>query len=112
MEIAQRDQEALRVHADGQLRKSPGRRTEYNPGSVRSVKSRLVARAQDVMGGLLIESRRATNVRTDLGIGDDVVDRPVQVGRRLKLTRTELDDDRCSLCHRVIVVQEALRAHA
>ena len=72
-----RDQEALRVHADRQLRQRPGRRAEDHPRALRRVEGRLMAGAQDVVGGLLVQGGRAAHVRADLGVGDDVVDRPV-----------------------------------
>ena len=83
-----------------------------------------MARAQDVMRGLLVQRHGAAHVRADLGVGDDVVDRPVhrayqrtavRRGRNVQLTRAELDQDDGRLGQRVRVVLIAVghdRDHA
>ena len=83
-----------------------------------------MARAQDVVRGLLVQRHRATHVRADLGVGDDVVDRPVHrayqrtprvPGGNVQLTGAELDQDDGGLGQRVLVVLVAVghdRDHA
>ncbi len=48
-------------------------RPEQDLGAARRVERGLVARAQDVVRGLLVQGGRAAHVRADLGVGDDVV---------------------------------------
>src|SRR5215471_8802001 len=51
--------------------RSSGRRAEDHVGPVCRVEGRLVARAQDVVRGLLVQRDRAAHVGADLGVGDD-----------------------------------------
>ena len=123
-EVAGRRDEALGVQHQRQLRQRAGRRAEDDVRPVRRVEGRLVARAQDVVRGLLVQRDRAADVRADLGVGDDVVDRPVHrrhqrpavvVGRDVQLARRELDQDHARLREGVVVVLVALgddRDHA
>ncbi len=77
-EVACGDEETLLVHADRQLRQRSGGRAEDDLRALRRVEGRLVARAQDVVRRLLVQGGRAADVGADLGVGDDVVDRPVR----------------------------------
>src|SRR3984885_9225342 len=76
-EVAHRDQVAIGVRGHRQLRQRPRRRAEQHRGAARRVEGRLVARAEDVMRGLLVQRRRAADVRADLRIAHNVVDGPV-----------------------------------
>ena len=69
VEVALRDQVSPRVRGDRQLRQRPRGRAEEHRGAARRVERRLVARAEDVVGGLLVERRRAADVGADLGVG-------------------------------------------
>src|SRR3984893_7985049 len=117
-EVASGRDVALRGQHERQLRQRAGRRAEDHVGPVRRVERRLVARAEDVVGRLLVQGDRAADVRTDLGVGDDVVDRPVHrrhqrpaviVRRDVQLARRELDQDDAGLREGVVVVLVALR---
>src|SRR5215469_11482829 len=71
--VAGGDQEALRIGADRQLWQRPRRGPKGHLSALGGVERGLVARAEDVVGRLLVKRRRATNVGADLGIGDDVI---------------------------------------
>src|SRR6476646_8953885 len=66
VEVALSDQVALVIHRNGQLGEGAGSRTEDDLRVVREVEGRLVARAQHVVGGALVEGDRATHVGADL----------------------------------------------
>src|ERR1700733_1177771 len=74
-EVACGRDEALRGQHERQLRQRAGRRAEDHVGPVRRVERRLVARAEDVVGRLLVQGGRGAAGRTDLGGGGGVVDR-------------------------------------
>src|SRR5215470_19342709 len=76
--VAGGDQEALRIGADRQLRQRPGRGPKGHLSALGGVERGLVARAEDMVGRLLVQRRRAPYVRAYLGIGDDVVHGPIQ----------------------------------
>ncbi len=61
----------------GQLRQRTGGRAEDDGCAVGHVELRLVARAQQVVGLLLVQGDGAADVRADLGVGDDAVVGPV-----------------------------------
>src|SRR3954468_9689967 len=73
VEVALRDQVALVIDGDRQLRQGPLRRSEHDLRSVRHVEGRLVARAQEVVGLLLVQRDRTSYVSTDLRVCDDPV---------------------------------------
>src|SRR5690606_19327288 len=60
-----------------QLRQGPRSGTEDDATAVGQVEGRLVAGAEQVVGGPLVERDRAAHVGADLGVGDDAVDGPV-----------------------------------
>src|SRR5690242_9882984 len=76
-EVAYCCQVSLVVNGDLELRQRPGGGPEEHAAAVRQVEGRLVARAEQVVGGALVERDRATHVGADLGVADDAVDRPV-----------------------------------
>src|SRR5215212_5608287 len=76
-EIAPGHKIPLVVDHDGQLGERTGGRTEDHLAGVREIERRLVARAEQVVGGALVEGDRTAHVGADLGIGHDAGDRPV-----------------------------------
>ena len=76
-EVVLRDQVALVVNGDGQLRQRPLGRAEDRPCLIGDVERRLVAGAQQVVRLLLVQRHRAADVGADLGVGNDAVVRPV-----------------------------------
>src|SRR5215204_5321469 len=72
-EVALRDEVALVVDGDGQLRERSGRRPEDHLAVVRHVELRLVAGAEQVVGVLLVQRNRAADMGADLGVRDDAV---------------------------------------
>ena len=80
-EVALRHEVPLVVHLDGQLREVAGGRAEDDLAVVGEVEGRLVARAEQVVGGPLVQRDRAAHVRADLGVADDALDRPVLAAR-------------------------------
>ena len=83
MKSLRRDEVALVVDGDRQLRQRTGGRAEDDRGAVGDVELRLVAGAQQVVGLLLVQGDGASDVRAHLGVGDDAVVRPVGPLRRL-----------------------------
>src|SRR5215469_3657078 len=75
--VAGGDQKALRIGAYRQLGQRPRRGPKGHLSALGRVKGGLVTRAENVVGRLLIQRRRAPHVSADLGIGDDVVHGPV-----------------------------------
>src|SRR6478672_8406349 len=55
----------------------PARRAEDDLAVLSDVEGRLVARAQQVVGLLLVEAHGTTDVRADLRVGEGAVDAPV-----------------------------------
>src|SRR5215469_8625042 len=64
--VAGGDQEALRIGTDRQLGQRPGRGPKGHLSALGGVERGLVARAEDVMGRLFVQRRRATDVGADL----------------------------------------------
>src|SRR5690242_16475207 len=77
-EVAYCCQVSLVVNGDLELRQRPGGGPEEHAAAVRQVEGRLVARAEQVVGGALVQRDRAAHVGADLGVADDAVDRPVE----------------------------------
>src|SRR3546814_19661649 len=67
-EVAVRDQIAVLVDGNRQLRQRTCGRTEDRPGEVQRIELRLVERAQNAVGLLLVERGRAAQVRADLRV--------------------------------------------
>src|SRR6185437_16032124 len=76
-EVTACDEVTLGVDCDRQLGQRTLGRPEDHFGLVRDVELRLVARAQQVVGLLLVQCNRAADVGADLGVGDDAVVVPV-----------------------------------
>src|SRR6476661_5904470 len=97
-EVAGRDQVALAVHRDGELRKCTGGRAEDDPAVVRQVEGGLVAGAQQVVRLLLPQGDRAPDVGADLGVAQDALDAPVlTAGGGGDVAGLHPDDDRRGL---------------
>ena len=77
LERSGRDEVALVVDGDLQLRQRALGRAEDHLGVLRHVEGRLVARAEQVVRLLLVQADRAADVGADLGVGDDAVVAPV-----------------------------------
>src|SRR3954470_21963584 len=77
VEVALRDEVALGIDGDRQLRPRSLGRAEDDLCLVRDVELRLMARAQQVVGLLLVERDGAADVGADLGVGDDALVVPV-----------------------------------
>src|SRR5204863_1504952 len=67
-----REQVSVRVHVDGKLSKGPAGRAEHRSRVVGDLELRLVARAQQAVGLLLVQAGRAAGVAADLRVGDEV----------------------------------------
>ena len=80
-EVALSHKIPLGVHLDRQLGEGPGGRAEDHPAGVGQVEGRLVAGAEQVVGGALVQRDRAAHVGADLGVAEDAVDRPVLAAR-------------------------------
>ena len=79
---------------DRKLGEGPLGRAEDHLAAVRDVEGRLVARAEEVVGLLLVQRDGAAHVGADLGVGDDPVERPVLAPRHdLEVARVETDEE-------------------
>src|SRR5690242_20638250 len=76
-EVAGRNQVALFVHGERQLRQVPAGRAEDDLAVVGQVEGRLVAGTQQVVRLLLPQGDRAADVGTDLGVAEDALHAPV-----------------------------------
>src|SRR5947209_2771140 len=70
---------SLRVNVELHLRQPARGGTEDDVGVIRHVEGRLVARAEQVVGLLLVKADRAAGVGADLGVRHMVVLRPGQL---------------------------------
>src|SRR5664279_1638767 len=73
MEVALRDEVALGIDGDRQLRQGTLGRAEDDLRLVRDVELRLVAGAEQMVGLLLVQRNGAADVRADLRVGDDAL---------------------------------------
>src|SRR3954447_20789717 len=69
------------LHVDRQFRQAAGRRAEHRLGVLQHLELRLVARAEQAAGLLLVERGRAAGVRADLGERHE--DLPLEAGLAL-----------------------------
>src|SRR3954451_20755812 len=105
-----RDEVAVGVDVELHLRQPAGGRTEDDVRVVGHVERRLVARAQQVGGLLLVEADRAARVRADLRVGDVVAGAPGGFLLRPDLAGREANED--GRGERVLLdVAEAFRHH-
>src|SRR3954447_7830622 len=81
LEVALRHEVALVVHHQRQLGERPAGGPEDVLRRVGQVERRLVARAEQVVGLLLVQRDRAADVGADLGVAEDPVDGPVLPAR-------------------------------
>src|SRR5215217_931373 len=77
MEVAGSDEVALIINCDGQLGEGTAGGAEDHLALLREVKGGLVARAQQVVRLLLVQSNGATDVGADLGVCNDAVVTPL-----------------------------------
>jgi hypothetical protein len=85
VEVPGGDEVAVGIHRDRQPWQRPDRRPEEGLGVVGDVELRLVARAQQAVGLLLVDAHRAAEVGADPRVGDEAVQPAVTRSR-----------DRCS----------------
>src|SRR6476620_629208 len=77
MEVAGSDEVALVINCDGQLGERTAGGAEDHLALLREVEGGLMARAQQVVRLLLVESNGAANVGADLRVGNDAVVAPL-----------------------------------
>src|SRR5215211_4415396 len=108
VEVAERHQYALVVDAEGQLRQRPRGRPEERLGAVEHVELRLVAGAQQRVGGRPVQAHRAAGVGADLGVGDvgALRDGGQPVGWQPQLPLGHVDEQRLGVGRAVVALRE------